>query len=78
VKSVDRPWLAVVAVVPILATADQTLLLTEVIDDVIRKGIDTEHYSMIWANVCWGGPPPFVGCSPAVGRWPATAPATPS
>src|SRR6267154_1546520 len=49
-----RPWLAAVAVVPILATVYQTLVLTDVTDDVIRKGIDAEHYSMIWTNVCWG------------------------
>src|SRR6266581_7697808 len=49
-----RPWLAAVAIVPILATFYQTLVLTDVTDDVIRKGIDAEHYSMIWTNVCWG------------------------
>jgi MFS family permease len=43
-----------VAVVPILATVYQTLVLTDVTDDVIRTGIDAEHYSMIWTNVCWG------------------------
>jgi len=48
------PWLAAVAVVPILATVYQTLVLTDLIDDVIRKGIEAEHYSMIWTNVCWG------------------------
>src|SRR5215468_8033715 len=48
------PWLAAVAVVPILATVYQTLVLTDVVDDVIRKGIDGGHYSMIWTNVCWG------------------------
>src|SRR5262245_54646554 len=48
------PWLAAVAVVPILATVYQTLVLTDVTDDVIRKGITAEHYSMIWTNVCWG------------------------
>src|SRR5262245_20149662 len=48
------PWLAAVAVVPILATVYQTLVLTDVLGDVIRKGIDGEHYSMIWTNVCWG------------------------
>jgi MFS family permease len=46
--------LAAVAVVPILATVYQTLVLTDVTDDVIRKGIDAEHYSMIWTSVCWG------------------------
>jgi len=50
----DRPWLAAVAIVPILATVYQTLVLTDVTDDVIRKGIEAEHYSMIWTNVCWG------------------------
>src|SRR5215471_3564506 len=49
-----RPWLAAVAVVPILATVYQTLVLTDVVNDVIRKGITAEHYSMIWTNVCWG------------------------
>ena len=48
------PWLAAVAIVPILATVYQTLVLTDVTDDVIRKGIDAEHYSMIWTNVGWG------------------------
>jgi MFS family permease len=37
-----------------LATVYQTLVLTDVTDDVIRKGIDAEHYSMIWTSVCWG------------------------
>jgi MFS family permease len=43
-----------VAIVPILATVYQTLVLTDVTSDVIRKGIKGEHYSMIWTNVCWG------------------------
>ena len=50
----DRPWLAAVAIVPILATVYQTLVLTDVTGDVIRKGIEAEHYSMIWTDVCWG------------------------
>src|SRR6476619_3005944 len=48
------PWLAAIAIVPILATVYQTLVLTDITDDVIRKGIDGEHYAMIWTNVCWG------------------------
>lgn len=48
------PWLAAVAIIPILATVYQTLVLTDVTDDVIRLGIDAEHYSMIWTNVSWG------------------------
>ena len=51
---IPSPWLAAVAVVPILATVYQTLVLTDVTDDVIRKGIEAEHYSMIWTNVAWG------------------------
>jgi MFS family permease len=46
--------LAAVAIVPILATVYQTLVLTDVTSDVIRKGIDANHYNMIWTNVCWG------------------------
>ncbi len=49
-----RPWLAALAVVPILATVYQTLVLTDVTSDVIRKGIDGGKYDMIWTNVCWG------------------------
>src|SRR5437879_4450572 len=49
----DRPWLAALAVVPILATVYQTLVLTDVTDDVIRTGIEAEHYSMLWSNACW-------------------------
>ena len=48
------PWLAAVAVVPILFTVYQTLVLTDVSDDLIRLGIGAEHYSMIWTNVSWG------------------------
>src|SRR5258708_26992914 len=48
-----RHSLAALAVVPILATAYQTLVLTDVTDDVIRPGIEAEHYSMIWSNACW-------------------------
>jgi MFS family permease len=47
-------WLAALAIVPILATVYQTLVLTDLTDEVIRLGIDGEHYSMIWTNVAWG------------------------
>ena len=47
-------WLAAIAIAVILASVYQTLVLTDVTDDVIRKGIDAEHYSMIWTSVCWG------------------------
>src|SRR5262249_44013282 len=45
------PWLAAVALVPLLATAYQTPLLTHVTDDVIRKGIPGDHYSLIRTNL---------------------------
>ena len=48
------PWLAAVAVIPILASVYQTLVLTDVTDDLIRLGIGAEHYSMIWTNIAWG------------------------
>ena len=54
VAAANPPWLAAVAIVPILATVYQTLVLTDVTSDVIRKGIDAEHYSMIWTSVSWG------------------------
>ena len=28
--------------------------MTDVTDDVIRKGIEAEHYSMIWTSLTWG------------------------
>jgi MFS family permease len=49
-----RRALASVAIIPVLSTVFQTLVLTDVTDDVIRKGIEAEHYSLIWSNVCWG------------------------
>jgi MFS family permease len=49
-----RYALAAVAVVPVLSTVFQTLVLTDVTDDVIRKGIEAEPYSMLWSTVCWG------------------------
>jgi DHA2 family multidrug resistance protein len=49
----SSPWLAAVAIVPIMATVYQTMVLTDVVNDVISKGITAEHYSMIWTNVCF-------------------------
>ncbi len=46
--------LAALAVVPILATVYQTIVLTDVTADVIRKGIETDSYQMIWTNLAWG------------------------
>jgi len=49
-----QPWLAAIAIVPILATVYQTLVLTDLADEVIRLGINGDRYSMIWTNACWG------------------------
>ncbi len=46
--------LAVVAVIPVLASVYQTLVLTDVTSDVIRKGIEGDSYQMLWTNIAWG------------------------
>src|SRR5215471_14116223 len=46
--------LAAVAVVPVLYSVYQTLVLTDVTSDVIRKGIEGDSYQMLWTNVAWG------------------------
>jgi MFS family permease len=46
--------LAAVAIVPILTTVFQTFVLTDVTGDVIRKGLEAEHYTMIWPQILWG------------------------
>jgi MFS transporter, DHA2 family, multidrug resistance protein len=46
--------LAAVAVVPVLFSVYQTLVLTDVTSDVIRKGIEGDSYQMLWTNVAWG------------------------
>ncbi|MDR3635931.1 MAG: MFS transporter [Isosphaeraceae bacterium] len=46
--------LLAIAVVPVLATVYQTLVLTDVTGDVIRKGIQGDSYQMLWTNLTWG------------------------
>ncbi len=46
--------LAALTVVPILATVYQTIVLTDVTADVVRKGIEGDSYQMLWTNVAWG------------------------
>jgi MFS family permease len=45
---------AALAIFLVLITVYQTLVLTVVTDDVIRKGIEADEYDMIWLNVAWG------------------------
>src|SRR5262245_50978760 len=47
-------FLAAVAIVPILGTVYQTIVLTDVTADVIRKGIEGDSYQMLWTNLTWG------------------------
>jgi MFS family permease len=49
-----HPALAALAVVPVLATVYQTIVLTDVTGDVIRKGIEGDSYQMLWTNLTWG------------------------
>jgi MFS transporter, DHA2 family, multidrug resistance protein len=46
-------FLAALAVVPILATVYQTIVLTDVTGDAIRKGIEGDSYQMLWTNLAW-------------------------
>jgi MFS transporter, DHA2 family, multidrug resistance protein len=46
--------LKALAVVPVLASVYQTLVLTDVTGDVIRKGIEGDSYQMLWTNLAWG------------------------
>jgi hypothetical protein len=49
-----RRGLAALAIFLVLITVYQTLVLTVVTDDAIRKGIEADEYDMIWVNVAWG------------------------
>jgi MFS family permease len=49
-----HPALASIAALPVLATVYQTLVLTDVTGDVIRKGIEGDSYQMLWTNLAWG------------------------
>src|SRR5262249_20082021 len=50
----DHPVLAALVAFPVLATVYQTLVLTDVTGDVIRKGIQGDSYQMLWTNWTWG------------------------
>ena len=53
-KLFNSRWAPAIAAMPILATVYQTLVLTDLTDDVVRLGIDGDHYSMIWTSVAFG------------------------
>src|SRR5262249_24871723 len=50
----SHPVLAALVVAPVLATVYQTLVLTDITGDVIRKGIEGDSYQMLWTNLTWG------------------------
>src|SRR5262245_66255316 len=47
-------FLAALTLVPILGTVYQTIVLTDVTADVIRKGIEGDSYQMLWTTLTWG------------------------
>jgi MFS family permease len=49
-----HPLLTAIAALPVLATVYQTLVMTDVTGDVIRKGIEGDSYQMLWTNLTWG------------------------
>ena len=49
-----HPLLIAIAALPVLATVYQTLVMTDVTGDVIRKGIEGDSYQMLWTNLTWG------------------------
>ncbi|HWH12361.1 MAG TPA: MFS transporter, partial [Solirubrobacteraceae bacterium] len=51
---VRHPILMALAVVPVLATVYQTIVLTDVTGDVIRKGVEGDSYQMLWTSLTWG------------------------
>jgi MFS family permease len=46
--------MTVVAIMPILGTVYQTLVLTDLADDVIRRGIESDSRDGIWLSAVWG------------------------
>lgn len=46
--------LALICVFPILATVYQTLVLTDLADDLILKGIEADSRDNIWISATWG------------------------
>lgn len=52
--SVRKGLLTLVALLPILGTVYQTLVLTDLADDVIRRGIGSDARDGIWLNAIWG------------------------
>ena len=46
--------MTLVAITPILGTVYQTLVLTDLADDVIRRGIESDSRDGIWLSAVWG------------------------
>ena len=53
-SSAHKGLMTLVAVMPILGTVYQTLVLTDLADDVIRRGIESDSRDGIWLSAVWG------------------------
>ena len=53
-SSAHKGLMTVVAIMPILGTVYQTLVLTDLADDVIRRGIESDSRDGIWLSAVWG------------------------
>ncbi len=53
-SALRHPALTAIAALLVLATVYQTIVLTDVTGDVIRKGIEADSYQMLWTNLAWG------------------------
>ncbi len=49
-----RSLLTLIAILPILATVYQTLVLTDLAEDIIRRGIESDSRDGIWLSAVWG------------------------
>jgi len=53
-SSAHKGLMTLVAIMPILGTVYQTLVLTDLADDVIRRGIESDSRDGIWLSAVWG------------------------
>ena len=53
-SSAFKGLMTLVAITPILGTVYQTLVLTDLADDVIRRGIESDSRDGIWLSAVWG------------------------
>ena len=49
-----RTALILVALLPVLGTIYQTLVLTDLVDEDIRRGIESDKLDGTWLSASWG------------------------